>query len=178
MKTNHRNTPAALKPCSEHSEAFFERAELVIYFHSQRLKHLGSRMMTAVTANQFFDRARQRQSFAKRCSFSHLYNQACNATRCRLLSQFAKQPRQLFLAVFVYDRGSGQLSSRIHAHIQGTVSHEAESSLGVFELPGRNAKIKKGAPNRPNSKLIEQAECAPEIRLSHGKVFAEACQLL
>src|SRR6266436_8317780 len=178
MKSDHRNTPAALKPRSKHSQALFERAKLVIYLHPQRLKHLGSRMMTAVTSDQFFDRARQRQSFAKRCSFSHLYNQACDTTRCRLLSQFAKQPRQLFLAVFVYDRGSGQLGSRIHAHIEGTVSHEAESPLGVFELPGRNTNIKKHAPNRANSKFIEEAECAPKIRLSHRKAFAEACQLL
>src|SRR4029077_732857 len=163
MKTNHRNTPAALKPCSEHSQAFFERAKLIIYLHPQRLKHLGSRMMTAVTADQFFDRARQRQSFAKRCSLSHLNNQACNATRGRLLSPLAKQPRQLFLAVFVYDRGRGKLDSRIHAHIQGTVAHEAESPLGVLELPGRNTNIKKRASNRLNSKLIEQTERAPKI---------------
>src|SRR5438034_4630146 len=77
MKSDHRNTPAALKPRSKHSQALFERAELVIYLHPQRLKHLGSRMMTAVTADQFFDSARQRQSFAKWCSFSHLYDQAC-----------------------------------------------------------------------------------------------------
>src|SRR5438034_11173003 len=151
MKSNHRNTPAALKPRSEHSQTFFERAELVIYFHPQRLKHLGSRMMTAVTADQFFDRAGQRQSFTKRYSFSHLYNQACNTTRCWLLSQFAKQPRQLFLAVFVYDRGGGQLTARIHAHIEGTVSHEAESALGIFELPRRYTKIKKRPPYRANS---------------------------
>src|SRR5204863_4028070 len=178
MKSNHRNTPAVLEPRSDHSQAFFERAELVIYFHPQRLKHLGSRMMTAVTADQFFERARQRQSFAKRYSFSHLYNQACNTTRCRLLSQFAKQPRQLFLAVFVYDRGSGQLTSRIHAHIEWTISHEAEPALSVFELPGRDTNIKKRAPNCANSKLIEEAECASEIRLSHGKASAEACQSL
>src|SRR5881275_2417875 len=64
MKSDHRNTPAALKPRSKHSQALFERAELVIYLHPQRLKHLGSRMMTAVTADQFFDSARQRQIFA------------------------------------------------------------------------------------------------------------------
>src|SRR6266487_4646086 len=178
MKSNHRNTSAALEPRSEHSQALFERAKLVVYLHPQRLKHLGGRMMTAVTADQFFDRAREGQSFAKRYSLSHLYNQACNATRCRFLSQLAKQPCQLFLAIFVYDRGSGQLGSRIHAHIEGTVSHEAESPLGVFELPGRDTQIKKYAPNRANSKLIEEAECAPKIRLSHGKAFAEACQLL
>src|SRR5882762_1752118 len=178
MKSNHRNTAAALEPRSEHSQALFERTKLVIYLHPQRLKHLGSRMMTAVTADQFFDRARQRQSFAKRYSFSHLYNQACDTTRCRLLSQFAKQPRQLFLAVFVYDRGSGQLGSRIHAHIERTVSHEAESPLGVFELPRRDTNIEKRAADRANSKLIEEAECAPKVCLSHGKAFAEARQLL
>src|SRR6202035_4350440 len=97
MKSNHRDTPAPLEPRSEYSQALFECAKLIIYLHPQRLKHLGSRMMTAVTADQFFDRARQRQSFAKRCNLSHLNNQACNATRGRLLSQLAKQPRQLFL---------------------------------------------------------------------------------
>src|SRR4029450_11043007 len=125
MKSNHRNTPAALEPRSEHSQALFEGAKLVVYLHPQRLKHLRSRMMTAVTADQFFDRARHRQSFPKPCSLSHLYNQACNATRCRLLSQLAKQPRQLFLAVFVYDRGSGQLGPGIHAHIEGAGWREA-----------------------------------------------------
>src|SRR5947207_2220559 len=178
MKSNHRNTPAALKPRSKHSQALFERAELVIYLHPQRLKHLGGRMMTAVTADQFFDRARQRQSFAKRCSFSHLYDQACNATRCWLLTQFAKQPRQLFLTVFVYDRGSGQLTSRIHPHIEGTVSHEAEPALGIFELPRSDTNIQKHGPYRANSQFIEEAKGAPEIRLSHSEAIAEACQLL
>jgi hypothetical protein len=36
----------------------------------------------------------------------------------------------------------------------------------------------KRAANRANSKLIEEAECAPKIRLSHGKAFAEPRQLL
>src|SRR5262249_22128760 len=133
--------------------------------------------MTAVTAHQLFDRARQRQSLAKRHSLSHLYNQTRDATRCRLLSQLTKQPRQLFLAVFVYDRGSGQLGSRIHAHIEWTVSHEAEPALRIFELPGRDTKIKKRAADCANAKLIENTERAPKIRLSHSEVVAEACQL-
>src|SRR5438045_3199043 len=77
MKSNHRNTPAALKPRSKHSQALFERAELVI-----------------------------------------------------------------------------------------------------FELPRRDTKIKKRAPYRANCQLIEKAECAPEIRLSHREAITEACQLL
>src|SRR5205807_10159145 len=106
MKSDHRNTPAALKPRSKHSQALFERAELVIYLHPQRLKHLGSRMMTAVTADQLFDSARQRQSFAKRCRFSHLYEQACNATRCWLRSELAQQQRELWHTVCVHHCGS------------------------------------------------------------------------
>src|SRR5438094_8377368 len=131
MKSDHRNTPAALKPRSKHSQALFERAELVIYLHPQRLKHLGSRMMTAVTADQFFDRARQRQSFAKRYSFSHCYDQAWNATRCWLLSWFVKQPRQLFLTVFVYHRWCGELTFPILCHIVGNVVL-ADMSVLVF----------------------------------------------
>src|SRR5215831_1725593 len=158
MKSDHRDASTPLKPIGQRSQAVFKRAKLVIYLHSQRLKHLGGRMMSAVPADQFFDRACQRQSFAKRRSLSHLYNQACDAARCRFLSQFAKQPRQLFLAVFVYDRRSSQLGLRVHAHIEGTISHEAEPALSIFELPGRDTKIKKRAADRANSKLIENAE--------------------
>src|SRR5262245_14089194 len=151
MKSNHRNARAALKASSEKAQPVFQRAELVIYLHSQGLKHLGSRMMTAVAADQFLDRPRQRQSFAKRRRFSHFYDQACYTARRRLPSQLAKQARQLFLGVFVYDRGSGQLRPRVHAHIERAVSHEAESTLRVFELPGGHPKIKKCAAYHANA---------------------------
>src|SRR5204862_3812726 len=81
-------------------------------------------------------------------------------------------------AIFVYDRCCGQLRSRSHAHIERTVSHEAESALGVFQLPGRNTNIKKRTPDRSNSQLIEKTQRAPEIRLSDREPFAEARQLL
>src|SRR5262245_5307116 len=178
MKSNHRNARAALKASSEKAKPLFQRAELVIYLHSQGLKYLGSRMMTAVAADQFLDRPRQRQSFAKRRSFSHFYDLACYPARRRLLSQLAKQARQLFLGIFVYDRGSGQLRARVHAHIERPVSHEAESTLRVFELPGGHPKIKKRAADHANAELIENAECASKIRLPHCEAFAEACQLL
>jgi hypothetical protein len=70
------------------------------------------------------------------------------------------------------------LGSRIHAHVEGTVSHEAEPAFRIFELPGRNTQIKKRACDRANSKLIENAACAPKIRLSYGEAFAETRQLL
>src|SRR5437763_970923 len=35
MKSDHRNTPAGFKPRSKHSQALFERAELVIYLPPQ-----------------------------------------------------------------------------------------------------------------------------------------------
>jgi hypothetical protein len=134
-------------------------------------------MMTAVSTDELLNRSRQRQSFAKRCTLSHLHNQARDATRCRLLSQLAKQPRQLFLAVLVYDRSGSQLRAGIHAHVEGTIAHEAEPALRIFELPGRDTNIEKRAADRANSKLIENADCAAEIRLSHRKPFAEARQL-
>jgi len=61
----------------------------------------------------------------------------------------------------------------IHAHVERTISHEAEPALRIFELPGRDTDIEKRAADRPNAKLIENAGCAPEIRLSQGKAFAE-----
>src|SRR4029077_11577975 len=131
-------------------------------------------MVTAVTTDELLNRSRQRQSFAKRCTLSHLYNQARDATRCWLLSQLAKQPRQLFLAVLVYDRSGSQLSAWIHAHVEGTISHEAEPALRIFDLPGRDTNIEKRAADRANAKVIENAGRAPEIRLSYGKAFAKA----
>src|SRR5206468_3375195 len=148
MKSDHRDPPAALKPRSQHSQSLFECAKLIVHFHAERLKDLRGRMMTAVTADELLNRSRQRQSFAKRCTLSHLYNQARNAACCRLLSQLAKQPRQLFLAVLVYDRGGSQLRAWIHAHVEGTISHEAEPALRIFELPGRHTNIEKRAADR------------------------------
>jgi hypothetical protein len=84
----------------------------------------------------------------------------------------------LFLAVLIYDRGSGQLGSRIHPHVEGTVSHEAEPALRIFELSGRDSQIQKRAADRANAKLIENAKRAPKVPLSYGEAFAEACQLL
>src|SRR5206468_7409952 len=152
--------------------------KLIVHFHAQRLKDQRRRMMTAVTADELLNRSRQGQSFAKRCTLSHFYNQARDAARCRLLSQLAKQPRQLFLAVLVYDGSGSQLRAWIHAHVEGTISHEAEPAFRIFELPGRDTNIEKRAPDRANAKVIENADCAPEIRLSYSKAFAEARQLL
>jgi hypothetical protein len=61
---------------------------------------------------------------------------------------------------------------------KGAIAHEAEPALRIFELPGRDTNIEKRAVDRANSKLIENADCAAEIRLSQGKPLAEARQLL
>jgi hypothetical protein len=53
-----------------------------------------------------------------------------------------------------------------------------ESAFRVFQLPGRDTKIKKRTADGVNAELIENTECAPEIRLSHGEPVAVAGQLL
>ena len=60
MKRNHCNARSVLEPISKHSKTLFERAKLVIDFHSQRLKHLSRWMMTAMPTDQFLDGPRQR----------------------------------------------------------------------------------------------------------------------
>src|SRR6266568_730797 len=85
---------------------------------------------------------------------------------------------QLFFAVLVYDRSSSQFGSRIHAHVEGTVSHKAETAFRIFELPGRDTKIKKRPADGANPKLIQNAGRVSEIRLPHGDAAAETRQLL
>src|SRR5436190_20168419 len=132
MKRDHRDAPTRLKSRSQYAQTLFQRTKLVIDFHPQRLKNPGGGMVTAVPADKLFDRTRKRKSFAERKSLTHLYDQACDAARSRFLSQFAKETSQLLFAVLIYDRSSRQFGSRIHAHVEGTVSHKTETAFCIF----------------------------------------------
>src|SRR5437867_12667035 len=100
-------------------------------------------MMTAMTPDQLFDRTGQRQSFAKGRSPAHLHDQARDPARGRFLTEFTKQASQFLFAVLVYNLRSGQLGARVHAHVEWTVSNEAETALSIFQLAGGNTKIKE-----------------------------------
>ena len=63
MKRDHCDPRSDFEPRGQNAQTLFERAELVVHFHPQRLKSLGGRMTTAVTADNFFDRARQLKRF-------------------------------------------------------------------------------------------------------------------
>jgi hypothetical protein len=62
---------------------------------------------------------------------------------------------------------------RVHAHVEGTVSHEAETARRVLELARRNTKIKERAAYGANAKLVKHTGCVPEIRLPHDDASAE-----
>jgi hypothetical protein len=91
MKSDHSNATAGRKSLIQNAQAFFKRGKLIVHFHPQRLKHLGSWMMTPMTPDQLFDRPRQRQGFAKRRSPAHLHDQARDPARGWFLTEFAKQ---------------------------------------------------------------------------------------
>src|SRR5438046_6930400 len=99
-------------------------------------------MMTSMPPDQLFDRPRQRERFAKGRGPAHLHNQARDPARGRFLPEFTKQASQFLFAVLVYNLGSSQPGPRIHAHVERTVSNEAETALSIFELAGRNTKEK------------------------------------
>src|SRR5437016_11679451 len=135
-------------------------------------------MLASVAADQLFDRPSQRQRFANRRSLAHLHNKARNSPRSRLFPQFAKQAGQFLFAVLVYNLSSSQRRSRIHAHVERTVSHEAEPALCIFELPGRDTQVQKRAANAANAKLVENGSCMPEIPLPHNEAPPEMRQSL
>src|SRR6478735_4661824 len=135
-------------------------------------------MLTSVPADQLFDRARQRQSFTKRRSLTHLDDEAGDSARGWFLAQFTKQLRQLLFVIFIYNISGGQLRLRVHAHVERTVSHEAETARRIFELARRNTEIKKRTAYGADVQLIEHPGCVSEIRLPHDETAAEACQSL
>jgi hypothetical protein len=135
-------------------------------------------MMTSMPPDQLFDRPRQRERFAKGRGPAHLHNQARDPARGRFLPEFTKQASQFLFAVLVYNLGSSQPGPRIHAHVERTVSNEAETALSIFELAGRNTKVKENAADGGNAKLVENAGCMPKIRLAHDEAPAEMCQSL
>jgi hypothetical protein len=66
----------------------------------------------------------------------------------------------------------------IHAHVEGTVSHEAETARRILELARRNPKIKERAVYGANAKLVKDTGCVPEIRLPHDDAAAETRESL
>jgi hypothetical protein len=135
-------------------------------------------MTPTMPANSFFDRVREWESFAEGGGFPHFCNQARDPTRGGFLSQLAEQPGQLFFAVLVYNSCGSELVPWIHAHVEGTVAHQAETALCIFELPGRDAKIEKRAADDLDPKVVENFRRVSKIRLSHGEARTEPRQLL
>src|SRR5207302_9188903 len=89
---------------------------------------------------------------------------------------FTKELSQLLFTVLVYDGGSSEACRRVHPHVEGTVSHKAETARGIFQLARRNTKIKEDAADRANAEVIENTACVPEICLPHNDAATEMCQ--
>src|SRR5438876_12401132 len=116
MKSDDGNPRPWLESPGQNAQALFERAKLVVHFHAQSLKNLRGRVTPTVTADKFFDLARQWKSLTERGCFAHLYDQARDPARSGFLSQLEEISGQLFCAVLVSDGSSSQLIASILAH--------------------------------------------------------------
>src|SRR5262249_37828735 len=130
-------------------------------------------MLSPVAADQLFNCARQRQRLAKWRTLTHFHDHARDPARGRFFAQFTEKPGQFFFIVFVYDRGGGEASSLIHAHVERTVPNETKTALRIFELTGRNTQIKKRATNAANPEFVENTIRVPEICLPHDNAPAQ-----
>src|SRR5206468_12729752 len=118
-----------------------ERSQFVVNFHPQRLENLRRRMATTVAADDFLNRACQWQRLPKLGNLALLHKSAGDATRRRLFAQVPKEAGQFFLAVTVDDLAGRFSGGRVHPHVEGPISHQTETALGVFELARRNTEI-------------------------------------
>ena len=85
---------------------------------------------------------------------------------------------QLFLAIGINNVRGRDRTRRVHAHVERTVAHDAETTFGVFQLSRRNPDIEKRATDRPDPKLIENLVRVPKIRLPQREPATHLRQLL
>jgi hypothetical protein len=65
----------------------------------------------------------------------------CNPASEPLFPETAQNPGEVAFIVGVHDLFRRELGTRIHAHVEGAVSPEAEPSTSRVELGGGNAKV-------------------------------------
>src|SRR5436190_22705405 len=124
-------------------------------------------MLSSVTTYQLFNGSRELECFAKRGSFADLHNHARDTSRGRLFSELTKDASQILCAVVVHDRRRCETRLRIHPHVERAISHQTETALRVFELPGRNTQIKKRPSDGANPESVQDKVCVPQIGLPH-----------
>ena len=130
-------------------------------------------MTPPVTADNFFDQARKRQSLAK-CSRLPLFDyRGGNPARRRFLPQIAKEPGQFFFTVVVDDRGSSFLQSGIHPHVERTVPEQTKTALGVFQLTRGNTEVENRPADLLDPHLLEHPIGVAKICLSQHNTVTE-----
>src|SRR5262249_53755419 len=101
-----------------------------------------------------------------------------DASRGRFLAEFTKDARQFLFAVIVHDCRRCEARSRVHSHVEWTVSNQTEPAFCVFQLPRRNPQIKERAADRANPELVENTIPISEICLPHNDAPAKMRQTL
>src|SRR5205807_676252 len=134
-------------------------------------------MPAAMAANYFFDRACELERFRKRDIFSHLHNQAGDATSGRFFAEIAEYTSEIFFAIAVYDVRRGDCRSWIHSHVERTVPHHAKPAGCVLQLAGRNAEIEKSAADFLDAEFVENFIGVAKICLAKRDAAAEMHQL-
>ena len=155
------------------TQAGFERAKLIVNLHAQRLENLRRGMTSSVTADDFFDRFRERERFAKRRFLAHFHDLAGDAARGWFFAVFAENAGQFFLAVAVDDFRGRQFATRIHPHIERAVAHKTETAISIFKLARGNAEIEERAADLRNPQLVEHLVGVAKVGAAQGDAAAE-----
>src|SRR5215468_12512088 len=73
------------------------------------------------------------------------HNRPCNALGPALLAQGTKDGLQMFGRSLIDQHLSGRRLGRIHAHVEGAIKAEAETTRGSIQLVGRDPKVEEDA---------------------------------
>src|SRR6266496_3022988 len=76
------------------------------------------------------------------------YNGSGDSPRPPFLTEFVNQVSEFFFAELVYNLICGQLSQRVHPHVQGSFRLKTESALRVFELHRAQSKVRQHSVRR------------------------------
>ena len=148
MKCDHYQTTTRLKHIARLLQSLLKFAQLSVQVNANGLKGLGCGVFPFFPyRHRFLNQPRQIT-----CHHQGLMcptgNQGFRYPPCMaFLAVFMKHLNQVTLRHVGQPLGGGRPLRGIHAHIEGTASHEAETPLRLIQLRRGNAKIHQNARN-------------------------------
>ena len=131
--------------------------------------------MPIIGRNRTFNHGDQFFRRDKRMAFTRMNNGTSNPPRKPFFAELEDRVGQLCLRPSVDQVSCGPAHRLVHTHVQRTISLKAKPASGLFQLRGRNSKIKQDSidsPNTTGSKMlfqthevtIEETNTVPESR--------------